>query len=570
MKIIWHFVSIVAIGATCYLVGKASVASASREAPSNVSTSLLSSRFASSGANEAQRLLRADPTAERTLAFKEAVLDMTAAQLESLWQTHRDRFDYHDDDDAELAASILRRLAALDPQAALRRLSETGSAKYAMVPAVLRGWVDHDLEGALAWVRESNDPRARHAGMVAIIEEVGTTDRESAFELYVKAVEDDSLPEGSWRSRDFFSKWVREDPQQALAHALRYHQKTNHEGELTNALGTWARIDGEAAAQWIASQALSKVQSPAYEAVIDGWAETAPHEAAAFLTQFKGEDNFAALLGRLMDKWTAADPEAMHAWASSLTDPEMIAASEQALERANRAANRALGLDYLKQLDHPDKKDDFLWETKSLVRKDPLAALEWGEEHLQDSDYYELFTKEAINVLGSRLPEQSAQHLSKLSKDDPTNARFYNRTADSWGRDDPEAARSWVEKLQGGSERDAAVLGLARGWLAKDRIPADAWIDQVMPESGALRDQLLERLSYGTIMETDTDESARAIGYAQQIENPFLRDQAFETLIKNWSAAHNRYEDAIKFARESDLISETVRWRVLDERNLAP
>ncbi len=571
MKLVSHIGILGVIGVASYFLGKLSKSEPPKEQKRVPSSSVLTSRPSKSAFHQAVRLFASKPTSDRALDLRQAILELPAGSLKSLWNAHQDTFDYHDGEDMELAIAILSRLATLDPQAAMECVPGSGAAKYKLLPAVLIGWVKQDREAALHWIRSCSDPRARHECMTAVIEHVGKTDHEAAFELFVSAVRNKTIPKRSWVSSGFFGKWVREDPQQALAKALAYQRMTSSEEAVTGAMGAWSRIDPSAAAQWIANMAPPDIQTSAYETLIEGWAEVSPREAAAFMETLRGLKDYSKLLEKVLEKWRLTNPESLEEWTNGLTNStlqsEVLQLNQAIASSQELKANRELGLDYLKQLDHPENRDSFLKESGRLAGKDPLAAFAWGEQHLQESAFRDDFTASVLDAMSRRVPEEAAKHLQKLPHDHPHRKRVHNRTAAHWSNKDPRAARQWFDQLAPGDERDAALLGLAEGWLENHRINAEAWLETVLPDSGPLHDQLLDLQAMAAARETDSDEAARAIAFASRMENPHKRDQTFERLVRKWAEAETRVDAALQFTRETDLISESVRWRILESQN---
>ena len=51
---------------------------------------------------------------------------------------------------------------------------------------------------------------------------------------------------------------------------------------------------------------------------------------------------------------------------------------------------------------------------------------------------------------------------------------------------------------------------------------------------------------------------------AGEIREPFQRDQTYGNILKTWIRDESKAEAAREFTENTDLISETTRWRVLN------
>ena len=148
-----------------------------------------------------RKLLGARPTRERAASLHLAVLSLDADGLKALWDSG---IDLARGGDTELAEQVIRRLATLDPEAAIARANAAGAQKYRFLMVALAGWATVDPDAAADWCRAQSDPRARQRGLVAVIESLGDSDPAAAVELFLACAAEKSLPAVRWHAGDFF------------------------------------------------------------------------------------------------------------------------------------------------------------------------------------------------------------------------------------------------------------------------------------------------------------------------------------------------------------------------------
>ena len=516
------------------------------------------------------KLFEDRPTRLRDLEIRGGILSLDAKQLGQLWDRQQATFDYNNGNDRRIIDAILKRLAELDPQAALAKVADTGAVKYEILPAVLAGWVSADPDAAIEWCRTQTDPRARRAGLSSVIEEIGQTDREAAVSLYLGSVDEKVINSNGWHGFTFFSRWAKEDPSAALKAALRIQEATGKNRAFRGAIDVWGRFDGPAAANWIAANTSGDLKETAHIVMIAGWAEVDPRAAGEFALSLVDAEYFNEATLHVLDGWTHNDFAAAAGWVDGIEDPKIKAELQQTLvERSKDYADREPALDYaLANLgSNPSMLEALMPLTKELASRDPQAALDWGAEHLKDPEQLNRFRTEILDHLSWSNPADAADLIAALPPSHEKTEALHAKTAERWARNDPAAARSWLESLAPGEIQEAAVLGYAEGWMSdrSEHAAAAEWIGAL--PAGEVRDQLTDRQARAHMNFKDID---RSIEIAQSIEDPFVRDKTFEGILKTWYRDEIKAEAARAFIESTDLVSDTVKWRVLNRKDGHP
>ena len=517
-------------------------------------------------------LLDAAPTHERHLDVRQAVRQMNAVELDTLWKSHQGTLDYHNPDDAQLAADILRQLAKLDPRAALAKIPDTGGAKYPMLVAVYEGWAETDPEGALSQIRQETDKRARHGCLTAIIEQIGREDRHAATKLFSDSVADKTLTWNAWdKMSAFFNDWARESPAEALSSALKLNAATRAVDGLWGGIRGWARSDGTTAAAWIAANLPDNLQREGTIQLVQSWANTNPKQAADFMLGKHDSDEkhkidrwshtiFGQGMWNVLHSWADSSFSDAAKWVDAVEDPQLKSELHKSI--LAMTDDREAALEYaLERINDPVMLDAVISRSESFARAgDATAGLAWAKENLKAPEHFEKFERELIDGLLRWRPSEAIEYLDDLPSG-TAKTDSYQTAAEHWGRAEPENVKAWLDKLPPGEERDAATLGLAEGWLDNDLETAEKWIASIPSDN--LRDQLTDRHARARMHVKDID---RSIEIAQQIHDPHLREQTMESILYTWFIDEAKAVAARNYIRETDLISENVRWRLLNRR----
>ena len=334
-------------------------------------------------------------------------------------------------------------------------------------------------------------------------------------------------------------------------------------------LDVWAHSDGPAAARWIAESGAND-EINAYEVLISGWAEADPRAAGEFALSMRDHASFGSFPLHIVDAWVHQDFAGAAEWVGDIEDTELRHQFQQLLiERSRNYVDREPALAYaLANLeDNTALLDAVMTINRELADRDPAAALAWGRSNLENPRHAALYERSILSHLARHHPEAASGLLADFPADHPDAAAVHASAARSWAGRDPAAALAWAGSLAPGEIRDGALLGLAEGWMADDhtRAAAAEWVATFPP--GPFRDQLSDRHARALM---DTKDIQHSIDVAASISDPFLRDETFEDILKVWYRDEIKAEAARAFIESTDLITDTVRWRILNRKDGHP
>ncbi len=536
-----------------------------------------------SDASQASHLLTRPITHESSLTIRSVISKMDANELERLWDSKHRHFDFTSADDTALAAAILTRLARLEPETALAKVSDVGAAKYDILPAIFKGWATDDPQGALDQVRAETDPRTRHPCMVAIIEQVGVNDPDKAVDLFMEALDDKIMPARAWNSMEsFFRRWAKLDPEGAANKALYLREHgTSPEpatlmGGFRGALQAWAYTDPQAAIRWIDGLPPSSTQKEAYATLIGSWAESSPKEAADFAISHDVASKFAWPLRQVIGQWVRADFAEAAAWVDAVDDPAMRQRLQKDLldlSQAHVTADRDQALTYAAQhLDNAKVVDSLKNHLTTMVRDGETdEALNWTKENVADPEQRAAIEKDLVDSVIWWRPNDFPKYADLLPQESETRQDAYEATAFQWSKRDPVAAKAWMEALPKDLRSVDLMLGFARGWLEANRQAASDWIasNSELRSSNAegrttsMSDDLASLRSMAAMREHAIEES---LTIAQEIEHPYLRDLTFEAILKEWPRNQTTAPSIRARIEALDYVSDDVKWRVFNRR----
>ncbi len=536
-----------------------------------------------SNLTHASDLLAKPLTHESSLTIRSAILKMDAGELGRLWDSRKDLFDFTNESDTEVASTLLKQLSQVDHEAALAKLPDVGAAKYTFLPAIIKGWAVHDLEGALKWVRANPDSLARHASMAAIIDQMGIDDPNQAVDLFIEALQDRTMPAHAWDSMGaFFRRWAKSDPEGAANKALFLRQQGFSPDAMpftdafTGVIQAWAYSNPHAAAQWINRLPTKADQKEAYATLTGSWAEFEPEAAADFAIGHEVASTFPGPLKEVMGNWVRQDFAEAAAWVDAISDADRRRRLQKDLldlSRVYQTADRDQAMLYGAQhLDNPKVIDALNDHLERMVKHgESRNALDWTKHNVADPEQRAAMEKSFIDAVIWWRPSEFPKYAQLLPSAIEQRDEVYQSAAYQWSKRDPEAARVWMDALPQSDVTDRVQLGFARGWLEADRLAASEWIATTIEHRTSnmeyqrvgLTDELASLRAKAAMREHAIEES---LAIAQEIEHPYLRDLTYEAILKEWPRNQATAPSIRAKIEEMDFVSDDVKWRVLHRR----
>lgn len=510
--------------------------------------------------------LSAPESRERDLYLRVKIAGMESGELEKLWRECVERFElgdegYEGDDEAvELMQAVLERMGEVDPELGVALAGEVRIARYQFYPAVAAGWARTDLEGALAWVRGSDDARLRRGAFPEIIEEVGRTDRRAALEIYLRGVKERTMPAMGWNMREMFEDWAEEDGEAAVRMAMEvrgWDKRVDSWEAMEGAISSWASRDPQAVANWVGREMKGDDRKRSYLMLLDGWSEMDPEAAGEFLKGKKDEAFYDRGVASVMRAWVKRDFDETVAWVENLGD----AGLREDLVMLAKYVNQEKGMEYaLQHFDDAGVRYAVREQLWNFAGKDAKKAFEWIEEKVGEGQEKGKFERE---VLGRWLVQNPAEAIEVLGEYLPEGNEkregMFRWAAHEWGKQDPKEATKWVGKYPEGELREEMKQGMLEGWIREDFNGAREWFAELPAEQ--VNDGLREVHALETSYQNRYEQ---AFEDARSIEDPFVRDRVWESVLSSWYGDKIKAEVAKEFIDATPEISETARWRIFN------
>jgi hypothetical protein len=166
-------------------------------------------------------------------------------------------------------------------------------------------------------------------------------------------------------------------------------------------------------------------------------------------------------------------------------------------------------------------EDEALDELRALARKDPEAALTWGQQQTNSAERNEALTDACFQI--AQADPMRAVGLAQqfnLNKD-----TVLQNLAQQWAAKDLTTAYNWIVAQPAGDQRDALATGMAFIWSQTEPVSAEQFVIQQMAPGSAQDEAVMMVLHQWALVDL-TGASA----WVQQFpENP-LRKRALDEL----------------------------------------
>ncbi len=222
----------------------------------------------------------------------------------------------------------------------------------------------------------------------------------------------------------------------------------------------------------------------AYKAVATAWAEKDPAAALkAGLTLEQGSRR-RDFISAAYHGWLKGDILAAADWLKNLPEgenPRSIIGKEHLFMGGMTGDNAAECMTALLQVHRLAGEDQNTWlwhDFSHWSSRDPQTAIAWAMQLPEDAPK----RKDIMNTAFERLANDPAKACALLTtltneKDRETLA---GKTAETWGRSDPQAAWAWAQTLAGGM-KDKALEQVSRSWVQTDPETAVAYLQKHNP-----------------------------------------------------------------------------------------
>ena len=341
-----------------------------------------------------------------------------------------------------------------DPQAVLDQLvgGNRSNIDQGTISTALRSIASKDLDAAKMYYLQLDSEDDRRTLGSAIVEEIAGSDFDEAM-TWARANESADYP---MLAMQLLRSLASTDPERALAESRAYPDSNWREMLVSNIIQSIAHDDPRKALQLSADIPGSMERKGTQRRVLAQWANDDPEAAVNWI--LNQDENVARELLRegssiIRENTSAAirilpllDEETAQRWRYQIT--ERLAGSRSP-EEAMAFANRFQGEEDYEKLQSA--------VVMGIAHRDPDRAMALAAQltdvRVRDAAYAQIVGR----TTGSN-PADSLAVLNMISTESYREMAA-SSIASEWTVTDPQAARRWVESLQPGRTRDAAITG---------------------------------------------------------------------------------------------------------------
>jgi hypothetical protein len=179
----------------------------------------------------------------------------------------------------------------------------------------------------------------------------------------------------------------------------------------------------------------------------------------------------------------------------------------------------------------PDSGDDIvnsatneqeaLDELRAWARKDPEAALSWGQQQTNNAERGEALTDACFQIAQTD-PERAVMLAEQFNLD---NDAVLENLAQQWAAKDLTTAQNWIAAQPSGNQRDALTTGIAFIWSQTEPANAAQFVVQQIPPGSAQDEAAMMVLHQWALV-----DSSEASAWVQQFPESPLRNRALNEL----------------------------------------
>jgi hypothetical protein len=291
--------------------------------------------------------------------------------------------------------------------------------------------------------------------------------------------------------------------------------------------------------------------------IVEWLARHHPEGAYAWVRVHGGHQSPVVLRG-LIRAWAARDPAAAR---------EVISKGRTTIRNANQLTSALVegwlesglpGLEeYLVEMPPSNEREHAISAlARRLIVRDGIdAALRWVEALPDEAPgRFKLQAYRRVASAVADIDPQRAAHWAEKQLAGDFGKGVPRRVGVSWGRQDGEAAMTWLASLPAVDHLPSAVEATYREWLRHDREGALRWLREVEPNP------TFEPAISVYALVTVRDDPQTALEWAQRLQDEELRHLTLENLARAWLA--NDPEAARAWIEASEL-PEAARKRAL-------
>jgi hypothetical protein len=282
------------------------------------------------------------------------------------------------------ALTILASVAATDPRRAAEWLNDPDNAlrerpkmDYLLAGTIAKEWVRQDPNAAWEWAQGLPEEQ-RGGALRGVLDSLVSTDPGQAAEM-VRSLDDDKMRHGL--VGDIAESWAKRTPDLAMEWAQSLEGAERNRA-VEETLDGWAQSAPKEAAAFIDQLPENERTDRQIAQVAREWGRRDPADAAAWLgAQPEGEGK-AASIGEVIYQWTARDPEAASTWLGDQPPGESYDNGAQALAKATFESDPTSAVAWAASIGNEERRTDMIdGGLRWWNGRDPEAAQAWAKEN---------------------------------------------------------------------------------------------------------------------------------------------------------------------------------------------
>lgn len=457
-------------------------------------------------------------TLQRAVAERWASLDPHEAFAHSARQPNGDLR-------AALGSAAGVKLAALNPETALEYITNAnGEEKFRNAHLLLPAVARVNPARAAEYLESTPQLAGRDALYRMVAQEYALVSPVDALSWTA------SIPHKGLRdeaTRHAWSSWARHDPAAAARMADSGVGSGAPSYVFEDIASSWSRTDLAGAIQWVDSLPEGDNQKSAARRLNASMEILDSSQASALLASATSPAARTALTPQLAAALARSDPAAAISWVQFLPEgPDRSQALRPAFEQwAN--TDPAAAAQYANQLTDAKQRSDLLKRAiERWTNDDPMAVTQFAQQLPAGK---ERDTALALGIRGlAQTDHQQALALFKTLQDPEMIGRAAGELMQTVAKQDGAAALTLAQQMPADAPPQA-YQSLVRGWAFDHMTDAGQWINNL--ESGPRKDAAIK--AYVSVI--DGVDAGLATKWATSIQDPTERTQAVFGAFERWS-----------------------------------
>ena len=289
----------------------------------------------------------------------------------------------------------------------------------------------------------------------------------------------------------------------------------------------YSAVAGSAAMQLAASLPDFEMRKQAVAAAMNGWSQSDPAAAANYATTLPANQDRSQLLQTAARSWAEQDPNAFIDWLKKGSGPGFSKSAVAEMLTASAQFAPAQAADYARSINANASQLSQIANMWS--QNDPEAAFAWAAALPEGRTRDEIISQTLASGMG--IDPETTVELAKQIGTDKLPASAAAAIAGGLAESDMEAARHYVDSLPEGEAHEKALENMLQTWGRNNPEEAMAYA-QKLPEGSAARTEGIAT-ALGTLAERDPDAAFAYLAKAGAAEISDATSRIINTVANN-------------------------------------